>query len=376
MELVVQLCLLLSTITAAFTTPLYSEIFNQLELSSDAVGFSFSLYSFVQFIFSFFMATLITSKGYKFCYQLNFVGLLLTYFAFQYAGMSFWVLAIVQVMFGVSDQVYLISQTWVRTSVPQDQKKSEYARLMLIMSGSYIIGPSLGSVMIDWMGNKAPLFLCLVCSVALFVVRGSNFPEQKEEKTEQKINLIEFSLEPTTLRFLVGRMMASIIHSYFWYTVSTIYYEQYNLSPNEIGYTWSTIGILGLFVNYGITKFGNKYSDTTLLRFGLIASAICMLLFSQSIPLLMFTSLVPLQEFAINTVQSSVWSAYDGHVSARDMDASSKLGAFVDGVGKVIGPYLGGCILAYNYQLFHVALFGFFLSVVVLIGNNKGTHKD
>ncbi len=332
--------------------PFYAQ---NLGASPSQVGLVLATFSLFQFISAPIMGKLSDSYGRIPLLMLSQLSTLISFIVLGFAN-SLWLLFLSRIIDGLLGSNFTITQAYLSDITPQKERTKIFSLTGIAFSIGFFIGPALGGYLAQF-SYSLPAFLAAGMAAVTILTTYLYLPETvvKSKKfiwSWDIFKLKQFSLLKGSpqISLPLWEFFSYVMTHGLWTSSFALYAErQLNFGPKEIGYIFTTIGIVSIFIKGLILpKLLQLISENKLRIIG-ATSIIMALLFT---PLIQSGQLLTLATVLFAFGASLLRPSLTAHISKQAAaEKQGEIMGITDSLGSVahiIGP-LGGGFLIQNF---------------------------
>ena len=360
--LIVQL---LEIITYAMLLPLIPFQTQKLGANPFTVGLLFATYSLFQFVAAPILGRYSDKLGRKTILLISQIGTVIGFILLGFSNSLFYFF-ISRIIDGISGGNQLVSYAVV-SDVTNDANRTKAFGYMNGMLGiGFLIGPAIGASLY-YLGFSIVAYIAAFLSFLTIIIMLFLLPETRV-LTDQKVeasNISSFIKQPLIRSILFQIFFIVLIMNTFITGFPIFAQKQLSYTAQYVGYTLTLIGFVGIIVQLLILgKLVNKFGDkrTSEIGFFLLAVGFLLLTFTHNTVLLSLALIVITPGIVLSSSTTS--SLLTQSVSKHKHGEVLGIHQSINSICQIIGPLLGGLILA----KFNSAFFGLIIAFLALLG--------
>lgn len=312
-------------------------------------------FAFLQFLFSPLIGALSDRFGRRPLILASNIGLGLNYALMAWAPNVGW-LFLGRAISGVTGASYGTASAYIADTTPLDKRTAAFGMLGAAFGVGFMIGPSLGGVLGEYFGPRAPFVVAAVFSLlnatyGFFVLPESLPRAMRSPFRLRKANpfgaLVLLRRHPDLLALASTQFLSTLAQVSLPTTVVLYAMYRYNWTPFAIGPALTVVGIALAVVQVGVVgrfvqRFGNRVALVTGLCFGAAGLYIVGLApsgawFWLAVPVIAFWGLAGP---ALQTMMTH-------HVDCSEQGILQGANASMMGIAELVGPSIFGFTFAY-----------------------------
>ena len=312
-------------------------------------------FAFMQFMFSPLIGALSDRFGRRPLILASNLGLGFNYILMAWAPTIGW-LFIGRVIAGVTGASYGTASAYIADTTPLEKRAGAFGILGAAFGVGFMIGPSLGGVLGEYFGARAPFWVAggfsLVNAAYGFFVLPESLPKNvRSPLTWKKSNplgaLVLLRRHPDLMALATSQFLSTLAQVSLPSTVVLYAMYRYHWSPLALGTALTTVGIALAAVQVGVVgrfvkRFGNRIALTTGLAFGAAGLYVVGLAptgswFWLAAPIIAFWGLAG----------PSVQTMMTHHVEPYEQGLLQGANASMMGIAELFGPSIFGLTFAY-----------------------------
>jgi len=282
------------------------------------------------------------------------------------------VLLLLIVLKGLSGPIYgPASQAMVADLVEPEKRAEAYGLIRVIANLGVVIGPSIGGLLAA--RSYLILFICAAAaSFIFFIITVTLLPETKPEGSSEETASSSMSYAPVFRDLPFMAMCAiSIIAVLVYVQMNTTFpvyvKEQFGIPENRYGLLIALNAIMVVTMQFGITRWTNRYRRTSILALsaGLYAVGFGALALARNVwQFAICVAIWTIGEMTMIPVRSAL---------VADMAPESMRGRYMAvngatwGIGWMLGPLAAG-LVSDSLGMVHVWTFAFILGALATVG--------
>ena len=312
-------------------------------------------FAFMQFMFSPLIGALSDRFGRRPLILASNLGLGFNYILMAWAPTIGW-LFIGRVIAGVTGASYGTASAYIADTTSLEKRAGAFGILGAAFGVGFMIGPSLGGVLGEYFGARAPFWVAggfsLINAAYGFFVLPESLPKNvRSPLTWKKSNplgaLVLLRRHPDLMALATSQFLSTLAQVSLPSTVVLYAMYRYHWSPIALGVALTTVGIALAAVQVGVVgrfvkRFGNRIALTTGLAFGAAGLYIVGLApnggwFWVAAPIIAFWGLAGP---AVQTMMTR-------HVEPYEQGLLQGANASMMGIAELVGPSIFGLTFAY-----------------------------
>jgi DHA1 family tetracycline resistance protein-like MFS transporter len=312
-------------------------------------------FALLQFLFSPLMGSLSDRFGRRPMILASNLGLGLTYALMGWAPNLAW-LFIGRIVSGITGASYGTASAYIADTTPVEKRAGAFGILGAAFGVGFMIGPSLGGVLGEYFGARAPFFVAgafslLNASYGFFVLPESLPKTLRSPVKLKKANpfgtLVLLRRHPDLLALAATQFLSTLAQVSLPTTVVLYAMYRYHWSPLAIGPALTVVGIALAAVQVGVVgrfvkRFGNRIALVTGLGFG--AAGLYIIGLAPTGP--SFWIAAPVIAFW-GLAGPAVQTMMTHHVEPYEQGLLQGATASLTGMAELVGPALFGLTYAY-----------------------------
>ncbi len=344
--------------------PFYAE---ELGATPTQLGLLMAVYSLMQFIFSPMWGKISDKVGRKPIILVGILGLSLSFFMMAIAT-QLWMLFVARIFGGILSAANMPTVTAYVADITSEEDRSKGMGMIGAATGiGFIFGPAIGGVF-SKIGLNAPFYLAGIVSFITFLLVIFILKESKQHVAEQneqaKQQLSEkFGLSSTSvlyfLYFFISLSLAGLEATFAYFAA-----ERADISAQSLGYAFMVMGLASAFVQGSMGKLTKIFKETTIIRAGIIVSAIGFALILLIKDFMTATIFLAVFGIGNGVIRPSVLAFLTKMTKGGHGAVTGNLASF-DSLGRVLGPVIGGYLYTQMIELPYIS--GIALSLFALI---------
>ncbi|MDP9103171.1 MAG: MFS transporter, partial [Pseudomonadota bacterium] len=257
---------------------------------------------------------------------------------------------------GVTGASYATASAYIADTTPIEKRAGAFGILGAAFGVGFMIGPSLGGVLGEYFGARAPFFVAGAFSVlnatyGFFVLPESLPKSLRSPLRLKKANpfgaLVLLRRHPDLMALATTQFLSTLAQVSLPSTVVLYAMYRYHWSPLAIGPALTVVGIALAAVQVGVVgrfvkRFGNRIALTTGLAFG--AAGLYVIGLAPTGPL--FWIAAPIIAFW-GLAGPAVQTMMTHHVEPFEQGLLQGANASLTGIAELIGPSIFGLTFAY-----------------------------
>ncbi|MBU2445611.1 MAG: MFS transporter [Bacteroidetes bacterium] len=333
--------------------PHYSEIYfhaNEFE-----IGVLIASFSFFQFLATPFLGRLSDRIGRKPVITSMLIVSFFAYLLYAFAT-DYWVALFARSVAGIGGGSISAAQAYIADVTEKRDRAKGMGLIGTAFGVGFVLGPFIGGALSVY-GFLVPNLAAAGFSLLAFLLAYFILDESlqiKGEKTPKKSSLLNiegyvtaFSRKETGALITIFFILTfSIANTYG--TTPILGYRILKLSDAQIGYVFGVIGLVTIFVQgYLIGILTKRFSERSLLYFGISVMTIGLLLIPQSNSLLLLILFFIITVFGLAILSPVIFSLISKAASPSEQGKVLGINQSMGSLGRVLGPLWGG--FAFNY---------------------------
>lgn len=336
--------------------PLVRQFVNQNPATAALIYTLFmTAFALLQFLFSPLIGALSDRFGRRPLILASNIGLGLSYALMAFSPSLQW-LFVGRVISGVTGASYSTASAYIADSTPPEKRAGAFGILGAAFGVGFMIGPSLGGVLGEYFGPRAPFvvagaFSLLNAAYGFFVLPESLPKDMRSELRLSKANpfgaLVLLRRHPDLLALAATQFLSTLAQVSLPSTVVLYVGYRYHWTPFAIGPALTVVGIALAAVQVGVVgrfvkRFGNRAALVTGLCFGALGLYVVGLApsgpwFWIAAPVIAFWGLAGP---ALQTMMTH-------HVERYEQGLLQGATASLTGIAELVGPSIFGLTFAY-----------------------------
>lgn len=314
-----------------------------------------TVFALLQFMFSPLIGSLSDRFGRRPLILASNLGLGLTYALMGWAPNIGW-LFLGRAVSGVTGASYATASAYIADTTPIDKRAGAFGILGAAFGVGFMIGPSLGGVLGEYFGARAPFFVAgafslLNATYGFFVLPESLPKSLRSPLRLKKANpfgaLVLLRRHPDLTALATTQFLSTLAQVSLPSTVVLYAMYRYHWSPLAIGPALTVVGIALAAVQVGVVgrfvkRFGNRIALTTGLAFG--AAGLYVIGLAPTGP--MFWIAAPIIAFW-GLAGPAVQTMMTHHVEPFEQGLLQGANASLTGIAELVGPSIFGLTFAY-----------------------------
>jgi MFS transporter, DHA1 family, tetracycline resistance protein len=248
--------------------------------SPTAIGWLIGSFSLAQFFFTPILGSLSDRVGRRPVLLFSVLGTSLAFLTMGLAG-SFWVLLAARVFDGVTGGNIGTAQAYIADVTPPEERAKGLGLIGAAFGLGFIFGPAIGGVLSHHFGLSSPFYFSAALALVNAILIYFFLPESLAAKSDAPVRLgAHFGRIWGAVR---GPGLAHLVLLFFVVTLAFGTYqstfalfakEQYGYTPDQIGYLFAYVGVIGAAVQGGLVgRLVKRFSERALLVAGLMILA-------------------------------------------------------------------------------------------------------
>ena len=331
--------------------------FTHRSASSAALIFTLfnTVFALLQFLFSPLIGSLSDRFGRRPLILASNLGLGLTYFLMGWAPTLIW-LFIGRAVSGITGASYATASAYIADTTQPEKRAASFGILGAAFGVGFMIGPSLGGVIGEFFGARAPFFVAGAFSIlnaayGFFVLPESLPKTMRSPMRLKRANplgaLILLRRHPDLLALAATQFLSTLAQVSLPSTVVLYAMYRYHWTPLAVGPALTVVGVALAAVQVGVVgrfvkRFGNRTALFTGLCFGAAGLYVVGLAptgpwFWLAAPIIAFWGLAGP---AVQTMMTH-------HVEPFEQGLLQGANASLTGIAELVGPSIFGLTYAY-----------------------------
>ena len=341
------------------------------------VSLMLTIFSFFQFFMAPVMGKLSDIYGRKpllmFSQLATFVSFLLLAFA-----NSIWMIAASRIVDGLFGSNAVIAQAYL-SDISSEEERSEAMGISGMAFGfGFLVGPALGGFLAQQFGYSVPAFLAAGLSLLTMLMTHFILKESVKRPAGQKVPTFKLSWEMFELKgftkyFKIEELRELYAIFFLFFTSQVIFTsnisiygsQKFGINSQDVGFILAGVGLVNIVMQGGLlkkilTKFGELKT--------FISAFVVLLVFFTLMALIhnKYMFIIAMSLFAVGmalfrpVVMGNISRQAPKGQQGAVLGVTSSLGS----ISQVIGPMIGGLILA-NFYYEYLVYFEIFLFIVV-----------
>ncbi|MCF8435475.1 MAG: MFS transporter [Ignavibacteriales bacterium] len=321
-----------------------------LGISDFSIGIVIAVYSLLQFLFNPIFGKISDKYGRRPVILYSLFLTSMSYIIFSFST-TFFLLLISRIIAGFGGSNIGAAQAYIADITAPHERAKGMGLIGAAFGLGFLFGPLIGGYLSTF-GYEIAGFAAAGFSFIAFIFAYFFLPESLKEKKDQtkiSIKLIDFNYTAkvlsrmplglfVTLFFIIVFSMANIYGTFALLTLKV-----YHLNDQQTGYMYGIIGLIGAIVQGGlIRKLSEKFSDMTLVRYGMILMIIglSLLPYGGTITGLAIVTII----LAVGTgiLQPTVLSLVSKFSPENEQGSILGVNQSLASLGRVLGPLWGG----------------------------------
>jgi len=317
------------------------------------IGLLSSSYSFMQFLFVPFWGRLSDRIGRRPIILMSVTGSFISYLIFGFAD-SLAVLFISRILAGFMGANISASQAYIADTTSFEERAKYMGLIGAAFGVGFMLGPFIGGMMSN-ISYGAPGFLASGLSLINAILAYFMLPESLMDRNKpvRKLSLLNI----TGIRAAFEkRRIGTLVIVYFFYTVafSILYvafplFSEKRLKYNAIenGYFFAYVGLIGIVIQGGVIgKLAKKFGEKSMMVVGLTSLMTSLAFVPAAHGLSILIILATLLAIGSALITPSLTSLISKYAGTGEQGGTLGVSQSFSSLGRVIGPFLGGFILA------------------------------
>ncbi len=359
--------------------PFINEFVEQLGGDERHAGFLLASYALMQFIFAPVLGKISDKYGRRPILLLGMVGAFIAFLIFGIAN-QLWLLFASRMLAGLANANISVAQAYIADITTREERAGKMGIIQAAFSLGFIVGFPIGGVLAEQFSVATPSLLAAFLSLingffAYFFLPESLKPENRitEKLSLNPLSIAKHSLtniiqyfgksnfQPLLIIFLLYSFAFSILHV----TFVEFDREYLEMNPQEIGFIFMYIGIVGFFIQMiAIKPLVRKFGEEKVMILGFLSMATGLTItpMVDHMNWLFLTSLFVAGGNSLLAPTATAIISQKGNESEQGVILGVTQG--LGSLGRIFGPPYGGL----TYHGIHM-MFPFISSAVILIGS-------
>ncbi|MBM4175433.1 MAG: MFS transporter [Ignavibacteria bacterium] len=333
--------------------PHYSEIYfhaNEFE-----IGMLIAAFSFFQFLSTPFLGRLSDRIGRKPVITSMLVVSFFAYMLYAFAT-NYWIALFARCVAGIGGGSLSAAQAYIADVTDKSERAKGMGLIGTAFGVGFVLGPFIGGALSVY-GFLVPNLAAAGFSLIAFLIAHFVLDESLQFRSDEprgKTSLLNiegyiaaFSKRETGALITIFFILTfSIANTYG--TAPILGYRMLKLTDSQIGYLFGVIGLITIFVQgYLIGVLTRKYTEKSLLYFGIIIMTIGLFLIPQSNSLLLLIIFFGFTMFGVAILSPVIFSLVSQTASPTEQGKVLGINHSMGSLGRVLGPLWGG--FAFNF---------------------------
>jgi len=338
--------------------PFYAEFYHA---SPAEVGMVMATYSFAQFLAAPFWGRISDRMGRKPVLLFSLAGASLSYVWLGYCD-TLWMLFAARAVGGFMAGNISTAFAYVADVTTRENRARGMGMIGAAFGFGFIIGPALGGILAGSDPHNAdfrsPAFAAAGLSAIAFILTLLVLKESLSLEIRKKLarqpaqsrrqQFLQVITSPVVARLLLISFMATFAFAGLEATFAMWSRRQFGWGPEQNGYLFAFIGVLGALVQGGlIGRLSKRFGEGKLIIQGAIALSLGMLLIPFSTTLVMLVIAMMIAAYGFSVISPALSSSLS--LQASDSDQGSMMGVSRSAttLARVAGPAVGGVLFSF-----------------------------
>ena len=358
--------------------PFINEFVEQLGGDERHAGFLLASYALMQFIFAPVLGKISDKYGRRPILLFGMVGAFIAFLIFGFAN-QLWLLFASRMLAGLANANISVAQAYIADITTREERAGKMGIIQAAFSLGFIVGFPIGGVLAQQFSVATPSLLAAFLSLtngffAYFFLPESLKPENRiSEKLSLNPlsiakhslkNIIEYFRKPIFRPLLIIFLLYSFAFSILHVTFVEFDREYLEMNPQEIGFIFMYIGIVGFVIQMiAIKPLVKKFGEQKVMFLGFLAMATGLTItpMVDHMNWLFLTSLFVAGGNSLLAPTATAIISQKGSESEQGVILGVTQG--LGSLGRIFGPPYGGL----TYHGIHM-MFPFISSAIILIG--------
>ena len=358
--------------------PFINEFVEQLGGDERHAGFLLASYALMQFIFAPVLGKISDKYGRRPVLLFGMVGAFIAFLIFGFAN-QLWLLFASRMLAGLANANISVAQAYIADITTREERAGKMGIIQAAFSLGFIIGFPIGGILAEQFSVSTPsllaAFLSLINGIFAYFYLPESLSEDKRIKEKLSLNPVSISkhsflniiqyfqipkFRPLLIIFLLYSFAFSILHV----TFVEFDREYLEMNPQEIGFIFMYIGIVGFFIQMiAIKPLVKKFGEQKVMILGFLAMATGLTItpMVDHMNWLFLTSLFVAGGNSLLAPTATAIISQKGNESEQGVILGVTQG--LGSLGRIFGPPYGGL----TYHGIHM-MFPFVSSAIILIG--------
>jgi multidrug resistance protein len=350
--------------------PLYAERF---DAGSFVIGALFASYSLAQLVFSPLWGRVSDRVGRRPVLLVTIAGSAIGSLILGLAG-TITMLFIGRIVDGISGASVAVARATVAdVAAPKDR-----ARLMGLLGAAFgvgfVLGPSIGALA-TLISPSTPFLLAAALSFGNLVLAWARLPETRKptaDSTPPRDSGIR-SLNAPIIRLVVVGFGAITAFAAFEATFALLATSRFGASDSTVAWIFAGVGVLLVAAQGGIIgPLSTRIGDTNVIRFGQVLDLVGFVVIATASAWSALAAGIAFLAMGQGLLTPALSSAVAAESGADDAGLALGVQQAAGGLGRVIGPLVGGALFAIDTPFPYVAAAALSLIVLPLTPRNSG----
>lgn len=326
------------------------------------LGYLTAIYSIAMFIAAPILGQLSDRFGRKKIIAICLGGNAISYviFAIGLLTQSLPILFIARAFAGLAGGSISVAQASIADFTAPENRSKNFGLMGAAFGFGFIIGPYLGGKLSDpsfisWFNPTTPFWFAAILAFLNFIFVLTVFPETNKNIkhgmsiawNKSVLNIWHALKHPQLRDLFTVNFLFNAGFTFFTTFFAVFLINKYQFDQGEIGMYFAYVGIWFAFTQAILVRFlANRFSEVQIVRFGLLVSAISVLLyfFAQS-PLLLYV-ITPVMAIANGLNFANLTALISKNADASIQGEVLGIGSSVTALAQMIPPILSGYIAA------------------------------
>ena len=358
--------------------PFINEFVEQLGGDERHAGFLLASYALMQFIFAPILGKISDKYGRRPILLLGMLGAFIAFLIFGLAD-QLWLLFASRMLAGLSNANISVAQAYIADITKREDRASKMGIIQAAFSLGFILGFPIGGILAEQFSISTPsifaAFLSLINGFFAFFFLPESLKAENRIKENFSINpfyiakgslknIMEYFAKPSFRPLLIIFLLYSFAFSILHVTFVEFDREHLEMNPQEIGFIFMYIGIVGFLIQMILIKpLVKNYGEHKVMIIGFISMAIGLTItpLVDHMNWLFLTSLFVAGGNSLLAPTATAIISQKANESEQGviLGITQSLGS----LGRIFGPPYGGL----TYYGIHM-MFPFISSAIILIG--------
>jgi len=380
--LVLILIVLINALSYSMIMPLLYPYALKFNISKQAVGLLFAIFSFFQLIFTPIIGRLSDKFGRKPLLVISLFGSSLGLAIFGLAS-SLWMLFFARALDGVTGGNMSVAQA-VISDLYAPKKR---ARLFGVLAGtwgtSFLIGPVVGGLL-SRINLSVPFFFASILALVATFITLIFLPEthtSKKRLETKRISLkqiINFVHQPLVGGLLLVSFLSAAISNMIVIAIQIVGVDKFSLTPEYLSYIMVIMGLVQVFMQtYGIGWWLKRWPNKlNFIKFSLYLQTFALILISFLLNLWWFAFFLVIFQFGFSPMRPLTAGILSETSDQTIQGSVLGINQSALALGRTIGPIISGLMMATNFSLsFWVAAALLFIIAIIVHFLNKNYYQ-